>query len=175
MLSELNSWQLPLLHTLEINSYARRPRDIVIPPLHTLFGGALNLEHLVLRLEVDQFLSHLVFPNLTTFELLMRLGERFRVSDLLDFLKTSPLLRTVKVDIFDGDVMESAPQGMVVALPNVETFSLSVRGYCQTYLYDIAVHVACPFVKRASLTHEVEGSHFRFMEHNCSPVYNQPS
>ena len=158
--SEINSGPLPLLHTLEINSYGSDSTRGAMAPLSSpLFGGALNLERLVLNLDMHQCLNHFVFPNLTTFELLIQFNDTFDISDLLSFLKTSPLLRSVNLNIAAATGLESVPRGVVVVLPNVETFSLLVRDDRALGVYDIALHISCPCAKRTSLTIAVDGDH----------------
>lgn len=166
MFSEVNSGPLPLLRTLEIDATGRcrypQPGQfiIVIPPEVTLFGGALDLEQLFLSLKGQHFLAHLFFPNLTTLELSIIQHERFDIPDLLNFLKASPMLQTVKVVISAKD-LGSAPQEMVVTLPNVKTFSLSVSDYEEIQIHDIAVHISCPGARHISLTQEMEAEAMR--------------
>ena len=99
------------------------------------------------------FLSHFVFPNLTTFDLLTWPGARSNVSHLLDFLKASPMLRKVGMKITGIFVPGSIPREMVVVLPNAESFAL--RTYTTTHVYNIAAHVSCPRATQTSLMHEI--------------------
>jgi hypothetical protein len=73
---------------------------------------------------------------------------------LLDFLKASPTLQTVRMDISGSIMLGSVPQDMVVALPNVETFSLHVDSDLSTDVYVIATHILCPRVGYMSLAHK---------------------
>ena len=75
---------------------------------------------------------------------------------LLDFLKASPLLQTVKMTIPGKIVLNSVPQEMIIVLPNVETFSLHVTDVRSPQVYDFASHISCPCSKYTSLTHNMD-------------------
>lgn len=82
------------------------------------------------------------------------------VSGPLPLLRTlkvaSPMLRTVKVKISVGITLESVPLGLVVVLPNAETFSLSVYQGAGTHFYDIVTtRISCPHVRHAPLTNNL--------------------
>ena len=151
--SKVNSGPLPLLHTLEIftaNSDIPEDSGAVIP----LFRNAVNLE--VFRLhsdsELQPFLSHFVFPNLTLFDFSVGLLESLHASQLLDFLETSSMLRTVHMKI-DGDIsFEGVPQERVVILPNVEYFDLIVGDGGPNH--EIAAYISCPSARRTLLKYE---------------------
>ena len=149
---------LPLLRTLEIYvTDLRSPQDqfsLFNPPSFPLFGSAINVEEFVLDFRRGGSLNHFVFPNLTTFILFAPQMDRLNASYLFDFLRASPTLQTVGVTIDGGVIPGSIPQDMVVILPNVETFSLSVNGYVRK-AYEPAVHISCPRAKSTSLTHQI--------------------
>ena len=153
----LLSGPLPLLHTLEIYMRFSDRQDednSPNPPSSPLFGGAINLKELILDLRWGGSLNHFLFPNLTTFKLLAPKMDRLNASYLFDFLRASPTLRTVGLTINGGTIPGSIPKDMVIVLPNVETFSLTVDGNISD-AYEPAVHISCPRAKHTSLTHEV--------------------
>ena len=100
-------------------------------------------------------MGHFVFPNLTTFKLLPFPTQDFSVSCLLDFLKVSPLLQTVEMNIIAEINLRSVPREMVVVLPNVKIFSLHVVDYPKSQVYGLASHISCPCANHTSLTHSV--------------------
>ena len=108
-------------------------------------------------------MSHFVFPNLTTFKLLPTRTDECSASCLLDFLKASPMLQTVEMNISAKIMLGSVLQETVVVLPNVETFSLHVAEDTLTQVYDFASHISCPLTKSTSLTHDV---YIDYMETN---------
>ena len=155
--SEVNSGPLPLLHTLKIRALNETnldgQPDVMTPPLLPLFTGAVNLKVFVLHSERFPFLNHFVFPNLTAFELSAAPGrERFRASELLNFLEASPMLRTAQMKIIADLVLEDVPPERVVVLPSVETFALVVNDGGPGFT--IATHISCPSAKRTSFIHE---------------------
>ncbi|KAF9790907.1 hypothetical protein BJ322DRAFT_1208222 [Thelephora terrestris] len=150
--SEFNSGRLPLLRSLKIEAF--NFHSVPIPPSLAFFRGSINLERFVFYYHGLPFLSHFVFPNLTTFELSSRPEEEWSGLYLLDFLGASPTLRTVKMDVSAQIVLEGVPQEMVVVLPNVETFSLNLVNGIVRYSYGIATHISCPRSRDTSLTHE---------------------
>ena len=77
------------------------------------------------------------------------------VSELFDFLKASPTLRTVDITTNESIVLEGIPQQMAVILPNVEVFSLA----SSTDVYGVAAHVSCPRAKNTSLRCEIADYH----------------
>jgi len=153
--SEINSGPLPLLHTLRIDVAGEFHMDgpnTTTPPSLPLFRNALNLKNLMLYSEGSPFLSHFVFPNLTTLELLVTPEEGFNASQLLNFLEASPMLRTVYVKVVADIPPGSVPQGGLVVLPNVETFSLVVSDGGPGY--EIAARISCPSARHTSFTHK---------------------
>lgn len=157
MFSEVNSGPLPSLYTLNICAVNEMrldgQPDTMNPPTLPLFTGAANLKNFVLCSDRFPFLNHFVFPNLTSFELSAAPGtERFRASELLDFLEASPMLRRAHVKIIADLVLMGVPRERVVVLPNVETFSLAVND--SEPGFKIATHISCPSVKETSLIHE---------------------
>ncbi|KAF9783943.1 hypothetical protein BJ322DRAFT_1109795 [Thelephora terrestris] len=161
--SDLNCGNLPLLRTLEITSSetytSHGGLNVVVAPSLPFFRGSINLESFTFHSWRVSFLSHFIFPNLTTFELLSRPAEECSALCLLNFLEASPTLQTVDMTISTGLVLSSVPQEMVVALPNVETFSLHIPGCPATKDYDIAAHISCPCAKHTSLSHDVYESY----------------
>ena len=155
--SELNSGQLPLLHTLKITSLETfDPHDAendVIPPSFRFFRGSTDLGQFNFRSSRLSSLNHFVFPNLTTFRLLPFPTKVFSALCLLNFLKASPLLQILEMDIIAKIDLMSVPQDMVVVLPSVETFFLHVLDDTVPQVYDFASHISCPRVKYVSLTH----------------------
>ena len=121
---------------------------MVVSPPHPLFSGAVDLKELRLHLEEPPFLSHFVFPNLTSFELSVTSEEQFRGSHLLDFLEASPILQVVDVKIFMALSLEGVPWERVVVLQHVESFCLAANDG-----YKLAAHISCPSVKNTSLTY----------------------
>jgi hypothetical protein len=155
--SQVNSGPLPLLRTLEIRlSDHHNPHDqpnTLTSPSPPLFSGAINLEEFVFDSMWLGSLNHFAFPNITTFTLSTTLSmDQLNALHLLDFLKASPTLRTVELGIDGGTMPGSFPQGMVVVLPNVETFSLLVV-HNRWNVYQPAVHISCPRAKYTSLVH----------------------
>ena len=158
--SESISGRLPLLrilkiHTRDTYTSSLQP-GIVTPPSLPFFGGSTNLEQFVFRSRVLPFLSHFVFPNFTTFELSAYPEGECSASSLLDFLKASPTLQTVKVKISPTVVLRGVPQEMVVVLPNVKSFSLQVTHDPTIHVYDVAAHISCPRARDTSLVHGVD-------------------
>ena len=157
--SESNHGKFPHLRTLKFdpsetyNSHGRT--NVVTPPSLPFFGGSTNLENFTFRSWRVSFLSHFVFPNLTTFELFSTPAEECSALCLLNFLEASPMLQTVEINISTHIILGGVPREMVVVLPNVKTFSLHVTNDTTTYVYDIAAHISCPSARYTSLTHEM--------------------
>ena len=161
--SEFNCGKYPLLRTLSIFSLETfdvpgQPND-VIPPSLPLFRGSIDLENFAFTSWRVSFLNHFVFPNLTTFRLISTSTVECSASCLLNFLKASPMLRTVEMNISARLVLGDVPQGVVVILPNVETFSLVLVNDSTTYIYHIAAHISCPRTRYTSLAHEMFDNH----------------
>ncbi|KAF9783894.1 hypothetical protein BJ322DRAFT_1197273 [Thelephora terrestris] len=157
--SEFNSGQLPLLRTLKINclrTFDWYSPTVVTPPSPTSFRGFANLEEFVFTSGTLSLLGHLVFPKLTTFELCSTPDSECNALHLLEFLKASPLLNTVKLKISAAVVLRGVPQEMVVLLPNVETFSLHLAEDPTSEVYNIAAHISCPFSRDTSLMHNMD-------------------
>ena len=157
---ESNSGRLPLLRTLKIVSLkidASIFPAAISPPV-PIFRDSIDLKQFIFhcRCWELQLLSHFVYPNLTTFELSSDPGGECSASHLLDFLKASPLLRMVEMKIFGTIILASIPEGTVVVLPDVETFSLHMVDGPSTQIYDLASHISCPRARYTSLTHEVD-------------------
>ena len=158
--SEFNSNQLPLLRTLKIiyptilNSHSQP--NVVTSPSLPIFRGSTDLEQFVFHSPRLSHLSHFIFLKLTTFKLVSHPGDEHSASYLLEFLKASPMLQTVKVNISATVTLSSLPPEMVVVLPNVKTFSLLVANGPMTHIYDIAAHISRPCTRHTSLTSEVE-------------------
>jgi hypothetical protein len=159
--SEFNSGPLPLLRTLAIRpSWDRNQHgqpNALATPLLPILSGATNLEEFALDLQLSSDrlvpLNCFVFPNLTTFRLNSATRE-FNASNFLDFLQSSPTLRTVEVEI-DGHIIPGGvPRDMVVVFPNIETFSMlgKVVGW---HVYHLAKLISCPHAKHTSLVQEV--------------------
>ena len=120
------------------------------PSRTPFFEGAINLKQFIFNSKGLYPLSRFVFPNLTTFELSTRQhGWTSDASDLFDFLKASPKLRTVEMMIDGSVTLGSVPQETVTVFPNVETFSLSV-GY-ESDVYEVVARISCPCAKYTSL------------------------
>lgn len=117
-----------------------------LPPL---FAGADNLEEFVFASEEVQYLHLFIFPNLVVLKLSTWLIEGFNAMGLLDFLKASPMLQTVEMEIFAGILLEDVTRETFITLPSVETFSLLVID--DTRIYDFATHLSCPRAEYVSL------------------------
>lgn len=151
--SEANNGPLPLLRTLKL-----APREpfspAVTPPPTPFFSNAINLEKFVLNSNAPRYLNHFVFPSLTALELTTSPVEALNASELLNFLKASPMLRTIQVKISAEIMLEDIPRELVVVLPNVETFSLTVSN--GTGINEIATHISCPYARHTSLNDEID-------------------
>jgi hypothetical protein len=156
---EVNSGPLPLLHTLELftleeNSPAGFGRMTYPSPL--FFSNAVNLK--AFRIHSSSMSSPpfncFAFPNLVLFDLSASPLQRFSASRLLDFLETSPMLRTVHMKVTTEISLEGVPQDRVVTLPNVETLTLIVTDGRAGY--GIAAHISCPSARFTSLSHRRE-------------------
>ena len=151
---------LPILQSLRIQVTGYDPLDPEISsrPLCPLFKSAVNLRNFTLCAEGLAHLDHFAFPNLTTFELLtMPEGtfaeeETFPTSQLLDFLESTPTLRTIHLKILVQSSSEAVPSGRIVLLPNVEDF----RAEEQEPGYKIAAHISCPSAKHICLARKEE-------------------
>ena len=147
---------LPLLRTLEIDPLEPHDDPFSQPDapnssLTPFLSNVVNLEGFIFNSRVFRLLSHFVFPNLTSFELTTAPVEAFNVSELLNFLKASPMLRMIKVTIFADVVLEDKRREPIVVLSNAETFFLTVGS--STGVYDIATHISCPNARETLLQH----------------------
>ena len=149
--SEASPGPLPFLRTLRIRlDEPRDPHDqpdILTTPL---FSGAVNLEEFVLDFRQAELLKYFVFPNLTVLKLSATLMDGLNVSDLFDFLKVAPTLRTVEVKVGRGIILGDIPEDMAIVLPNVETFYLFVVG-SGYQVYEPVARISCPRAKSTSL------------------------
>ena len=151
--SEVNSGPLPLLRTLEISTTDEdnaEGSDTIAP----LFRNAVNLKtfHFHSGSELQPSLGHFIFPNLTRLDFSAGALVSFHASQLLDFLETSPVLRTVHMRINGNIFFGGVPQERVVTLPNVENFDLTLGNGGPNY--KIVAHISCPSARRTSLKHE---------------------
>jgi len=154
MFSELNPGPFPLLRTLIISGIkGNGPRARNQPPT-PLFSHATNLTEFQFHSEMSPFLNHFAFPNLTVFELSAGPFEGLRASQLLDFLETSPMLRTVRMRITTNVLLEGIPRDRLVVLPHVEFFYLTVTDGGPGY--KLATHIGCPSVRYTLLLHEID-------------------
>ena len=159
--SRVNSGPLPLLQSLVIHLRTEPVPESLdrTPPSSLLLINAVNLRSLNIQSfsRLSPFLTHFIFPNLVSFNLIAMPSEKFQVSQLLDFLEASPALQIVHMFILADTSFESIPQKRLVLLPNVEKFILltSHGGCC----YEIAAHISCPSARRTSLTHKNAPDH----------------
>ena len=142
--SEAASGPLPLLRTPKINAI-----ESTNAPSLPLFSGAVNVKNFFLHLEGAPFLDRFAFPNLTTFDF-SAVGEKFPISQLLNFLEALPTLQTVRIRIEEELLLGDVPPERVIVLPNVEIFSVT-EGEPG---YRIAPHISCPSARRISLVRE---------------------
>ena len=143
---------LPLLNTLSINA---DEEDIweafdMIPPSSFLFHNAVNLKEFRFNSKSSQFMNHFAFPNLVSLSLDLSAepSGMLHASQLLDFLGTSPMLRSVYVKIPPDISLSDIAQDRIVVLPNVEDFTLIANG-CGP-VYKIAGHTSCPSARNIS-------------------------
>ncbi|KAF9783944.1 hypothetical protein BJ322DRAFT_1219491 [Thelephora terrestris] len=158
--SELNSGSFPRLRTLEIShppvfDPIGQPNVVSSPP-RPFFRDSVNLERFVFCSWELALLSHFTFPNLTMFKLSADSTGDCSASHLLNFLKASPMLKTVEIDLTKLIELGGALEETVVVLPNVETFSLHVAEDHMTQVYSIAAHISCPSAKNTSLTRKID-------------------
>ncbi|KAF9784368.1 hypothetical protein BJ322DRAFT_844594 [Thelephora terrestris] len=157
--SELNFGSFPLLRALEITYSVifdsnGRPNTVTSSP-RPFFRDSVNLERFVFRSWELALLSHFSFPNLTTFKLSADSIGDCSASHLLNFLKASPMLKTVEIEISKLVKLGRALDETVVVLPNVETFSLHVAEDSAIQVYSVAAHISCPSAKNTSLTRKI--------------------
>ena len=157
--SEINSGPLPLLHTLEISVVEESELgsfDTIKTPSLPLFSNATRLKEFYFYSDTKRSppINHFIFPNLVLFDFSIQPSEVFHASSLLDFLEASPTLRTIHVRITADISLEDAPQGRVVALPNVETFDLLMNDGGPGY--KLAAHISCPSARCTTITQRDE-------------------
>ena len=156
--SEVTPGPFPLLHVLTINTTAGGNPHVSSDkiPMPLLLSSAENLKMLSIYSapEWSPFSSNLVFPNLVSFDLFVgsREGSRVRVSQLLDFLEASPMLREVLLTIVANTSFEGVPQGRVVVLPNAKELKVIVTDGEPGY--KIATHISCPSAKNTFILHK---------------------
>lgn len=152
--SQLSSGPLPLLHGLTIDTADVDDLDATAHFPQPLFSDAVNLK--VLRFHSRSRRSpsfvRFDFPNLVSFEFSAKPTQGFRASRLLDFLKASPMLRTVVMTITGHISLEDVPPESVVTLPNVENFNLIMSDGGPGF--EIAAHISCPSARSTSLIHK---------------------
>jgi len=160
--SDLSSGPLPLLRALKININVDREilldiPEAATPPSHPLFSAAVDLKEFCLHSNVSSFLSCFIFPNLTSFELSLAPVKGFglRGSELLDFLKASPMLQVVDVRILTTLSLEGVPRERVIVLQHVESLCLTASDGGPGY--KLATHISCPSVKNTSITYMDKG------------------
>lgn len=149
---------LSLLHTLTVD--ITEGDDVGFdetPPSLPYFSNAVNLRvfHFHLHAMWSPLLSHFAFPRLVSFNFSVCTPVEFSISQLLDFLEASPMLRTVHVEINAELSLTVFPQERVVVLPNVENFTLIMT---ISYKYEIMDHISCPSVQRMSLVLKQDAS-----------------
>ena len=155
--SEAAFGPLPLLNTLTISTTVEQSPDdldIMAAPSQPLFSNAVNLKvfHFHSKSEWSPFLSQFSFPNLVSFDLSATPWDEFHASRLLDFLESSPMLRTVHVDVAADISLKGIPRGRVVVLPNVENLTLLVNDGRPGYR--LAAHLSCPSARYTSLVYK---------------------
>lgn len=153
--SQAVSGPLPFLRALEMDVVEHDMQNQLAlgTPSLPLFSGAVNLEEFSLYSEFVPCLNHFNFPNLTTFKL-KAVQMEFPISKLLDFLKASPALQSVRIaletEVDTGDV----PPERVVVLPNVKIFTVIE----EEPGFNVATYISCPSAKHVSLIHEREAA-----------------
>ena len=151
--SELISGHFSLLRTLDIDvlgeSSLHGPDATALLPLF-LFGNATDLQEFRLSLYGSSSLNHFAFPTLTSFELYVENVKEFRASRLPDFLETSPMLQTVRMEIAEDILFDDVPRERAVVLPNIESLCLVVSDGESGY--NLVTHIPCPIVRHTSLT-----------------------
>ena len=142
---------LPLLHTITVDITEGYDAGFdETPPSLPYFGDAVDLRMFRFHLHAmwSPLLNHFAFPRLVSFDFSVCTAGEFSISQLLDFLEASPILRTVHITIDAELSLAVFPQERVVVLPNVENFTLIMT---ISYKYEIMDHISCPSVQRMSL------------------------
>ena len=150
--SEVNSGPLPFLRTLivELTDPTNMRNQPVMPAPPPFFSNAVNLEQFSFHANRLRSLNQFVFPNLTVFSLLVRTVPGSNTSGLFHFLKVSPLLQSVQINVIDEIFLEEIDQEVPILLPHVETFVL--RMYGSPNVYGTAARISCPHARYTSLT-----------------------
>jgi len=169
-LSVAMSGPLPFLRTLviEAGEYLGGP-DSLVASTHPLFKGAVDLEFFSLKVYKSPSLRHFTFPNLTTLDFSTSV-IKYPVSELLDFLEASPVLRRSRIRIEADRFREDVPPGRVIVLPYVKTFYLDIASYgpgCE-----IATHISCPFAKHVGFAHCYAGGNIPLVIYPLSTPWN---
>lgn len=155
--SAIASGSLPLLHTLEITGPLDQPEPMTHSP-YLIFGDCVHVENFVLKSNGSKSLNFFILPRLTTFELwAVGATNECNESDLFDFLKASPMLRTVKISIIGTSLLGNTPQEPSVVLPNVETFFLHVTdcGSVDNPAVRTSCHISCPSSRDTSIMYTI--------------------
>jgi hypothetical protein len=97
-------------------------------------------------------LSRFVFPNLVSLDFSATWFQKFLVSELLDFLERSPMLRTVHIKATSYISLEGVPQERVVVLPKAEDLGLIAT--TGGHGYRVAAHISCPSARSTSIKHD---------------------
>ena len=147
-LSAAISGPLPLLHTLEIDAGGLGDD----PPTLPLFANAVDLKNLTLTMGEIPCLPHFVFPNITTLDF-STAPVTFIVSQLLNFLESSPGLQCISLEIKTCQFDEDVPPERVIVLPNVKTFDLRI--ICDGAGWEISTHISCPSAERTKFYHSL--------------------
>ena len=163
-IAQIASQPLPLLHSLTITGRSRHTEVFrtKTPPSPRLFNNAENLKEFWFHSGKQlPYLSHFAFPKLVSFYFSAASDQPFCITELLEFLKASPMLEKLHIEIPGSTWFNPLPpQGSgseVVALPNVKKFTLVLRaGTVNQFGYQLAGHLSCPSATRTELVHRRE-------------------
>ena len=175
MFLQVDSGPLPLLHTLTINTLGEvgpEDRDMVTPS-PSFFSNAVNLEAFRFHSSSSRSpsVNHFVFPNLASFDLSLTAVERFHALQLLEFLKASPMLRTVRMGINGRISLDSIHWNRVV-LPEAENFALTVSD--GTSGCKMITHISCPSARSVMLMHKTPEAQSRKSRSRQNPPTAPP-
>ena len=120
-------------------------------PSPSLFSNAANLEAFHFRSSSSQSLTinHFVFSNTASFNLPFVAVEQFHALQLLEFLKASPMLCTVRVETARCISLDNIHWNRVVVHPGAESLTLTVSD--GTSGFKIVTHIV--------LLHKIHGIH----------------
>ena len=153
---EINPGPLPLLHTLEISPAEEGLEDPDLPDVlpSPFFASAVNLRVFGFHPVSDWslFLHHFFFPNLVSFDFSGTEEHPSHGLGLLDFLESSPMLRTVRMDINPYLSTITIPWDRDIILPNLEEFTLIMTDYPLDG-YELAARISCPVASHTSFTY----------------------